>query len=300
MLAMGTVLRRERAVQDALRLRHALRRGRPADAQELGQRDRLRRGRRADGRRRHALDVLLGPARRQHPVRLARRRRGPAGPPRPVERVRVLRDLCPPRRLADPRPVAGTTARPPRRSPNGARSTAGSCRAPPARPRGSATGWRTTTRARRRSPIEAFIDDLSTWYLRRSRRRFSRAEAGPDRDAAFATLHAALVGARPDRAPRSCRSSPSRCTATSSPTATGRPRTASTSPSWPADELAPAPRRAPRGRDGDGPAGGRARPDPAQRRPGSGSASRSPGSGSPCPAATCRSATPSSRSSPTR
>jgi isoleucyl-tRNA synthetase len=41
--------------------------------------------------------------------------------------------------------------------------------------------------------IDAFIDDLSTWYLRRSRRRFSRAEAGPDRDAAFATLHAALV-----------------------------------------------------------------------------------------------------------
>jgi isoleucyl-tRNA synthetase len=37
------------------------------------------------------------------------------------------------------------------------------------------------------------MDDLSTWYLRRSRRRFSRAEAGPDRDAAFATLHAALV-----------------------------------------------------------------------------------------------------------
>jgi isoleucyl-tRNA synthetase len=41
--------------------------------------------------------------------------------------------------------------------------------------------------------IDAFIDDLSTWYLRRSRRRFSRAEAGPDRDAAFATLHGALV-----------------------------------------------------------------------------------------------------------
>jgi isoleucyl-tRNA synthetase len=41
--------------------------------------------------------------------------------------------------------------------------------------------------------IDTFIDDLSTWYLRRSRRRFSRAEAGPDRDAAFATLHAALV-----------------------------------------------------------------------------------------------------------
>ncbi|HEU0242775.1 MAG TPA: class I tRNA ligase family protein, partial [Candidatus Limnocylindrales bacterium] len=41
--------------------------------------------------------------------------------------------------------------------------------------------------------ISAFIDDLSTWYLRRSRDRM-RAGADPaDRDAAFATLHAALV-----------------------------------------------------------------------------------------------------------
>ncbi len=41
--------------------------------------------------------------------------------------------------------------------------------------------------------VDSFVDDLSTWYLRRSRRRLSRAEAGPDRLAAFATLHAALV-----------------------------------------------------------------------------------------------------------
>jgi isoleucyl-tRNA synthetase len=41
--------------------------------------------------------------------------------------------------------------------------------------------------------ISAFIDDLSTWYLRRSRDRM-RAGADPaDRAAAFATLHAALV-----------------------------------------------------------------------------------------------------------
>ncbi|MFL5718082.1 MAG: class I tRNA ligase family protein [Chloroflexota bacterium] len=41
--------------------------------------------------------------------------------------------------------------------------------------------------------LSAFIDDLSTWYLRRSRDRM-RAGADPaDRDAAFATLHAALV-----------------------------------------------------------------------------------------------------------
>lgn len=40
--------------------------------------------------------------------------------------------------------------------------------------------------------IDAFIEDLSTWYLRLSRRRFSRG-TGTDRSAAFATLHAALV-----------------------------------------------------------------------------------------------------------
>ncbi|MDP9481968.1 MAG: class I tRNA ligase family protein [Chloroflexota bacterium] len=41
--------------------------------------------------------------------------------------------------------------------------------------------------------IEGAIDDLSTWYLRRSRRRFSRSDDVRNRDAAFATLHAALV-----------------------------------------------------------------------------------------------------------
>jgi len=40
--------------------------------------------------------------------------------------------------------------------------------------------------------LGAFIDDLSTWYLRLSRRRMSKG-SGADRDAAFATLHAALV-----------------------------------------------------------------------------------------------------------
>jgi isoleucyl-tRNA synthetase len=41
--------------------------------------------------------------------------------------------------------------------------------------------------------ISVFIDDLSTWYLRLSRRRFSRNVDSADRDAAFATLHEALV-----------------------------------------------------------------------------------------------------------
>ena len=120
------------AVQDDLRLRPRLRRGRPADAQELGQRDRVRRGRRADGRRRHALDVRQGPARGQHPVRLARRRRGAARAARPVERLRVLRDAtrgspAGRRRRTTQPPVAERTAD----------STAGSCRAPRVSPSGS-------------------------------------------------------------------------------------------------------------------------------------------------------------------
>jgi len=42
--------------------------------------------------------------------------------------------------------------------------------------------------------ISGFIDDLSTWYLRRNRKRFSRSDNLVDRDAAFATLHATLCG----------------------------------------------------------------------------------------------------------
>jgi isoleucyl-tRNA synthetase len=38
------------------------------------------------------------------------------------------------------------------------------------------------------------IDELSTWYLRRSRRRISRNSDAADRDGAFTTLHSALVG----------------------------------------------------------------------------------------------------------
>ncbi len=41
--------------------------------------------------------------------------------------------------------------------------------------------------------VSAFIDDLSTWYVRLSRERMRRNDEPADRDAAFATLHAALV-----------------------------------------------------------------------------------------------------------
>jgi len=41
--------------------------------------------------------------------------------------------------------------------------------------------------------IDGFIEELSTWYLRRSRKRFSRGADATDRAAAFATAHATLV-----------------------------------------------------------------------------------------------------------
>ncbi|MEP6640185.1 MAG: DUF5915 domain-containing protein, partial [Chloroflexota bacterium] len=43
--------------------------------------------------------------------------------------------------------------------------------------------------------LSAYLDGLSTWYLRLSRRRFSRPDDATDQDAAFATLHEALVAA---------------------------------------------------------------------------------------------------------
>ncbi len=42
-------------------------------------------------------------------------------------------------------------------------------------------------------PMLAFIDDLTNWYIRRSRRRFWRGEADSDKASAFATLYEVLV-----------------------------------------------------------------------------------------------------------
>jgi isoleucyl-tRNA synthetase len=42
-------------------------------------------------------------------------------------------------------------------------------------------------------PVETFVNHLSTWYLRRSRRRFWKTESDEDKKAAYATLYHALV-----------------------------------------------------------------------------------------------------------
>ena len=42
-------------------------------------------------------------------------------------------------------------------------------------------------------PVETFVNHLSTWYLRRSRRRFWKTESDEDKKAAYATLYHAFV-----------------------------------------------------------------------------------------------------------
>jgi isoleucyl-tRNA synthetase len=42
-------------------------------------------------------------------------------------------------------------------------------------------------------PIEAFVDELTNWYVRRSRRRFWRSEQDADKSAAYQTLHTVLT-----------------------------------------------------------------------------------------------------------
>ncbi len=42
-------------------------------------------------------------------------------------------------------------------------------------------------------PLENFVNQLSTWYLRRSRRRFWKSDTDADKQAAYATLYTALV-----------------------------------------------------------------------------------------------------------
>jgi isoleucyl-tRNA synthetase len=42
-------------------------------------------------------------------------------------------------------------------------------------------------------PIEAFVEKMSTWYLRRSRRRFWKSESDSDKQAAYSTLYTVLV-----------------------------------------------------------------------------------------------------------
>ncbi len=186
-------------------------------------------------------------------ARLAGWTPGDAGAPPPAERARA-RPLDP---VADGRP----------------------------RGRGSRTGSRLRRARRATRAIDAAIDDLSTWYLRRSRRRFSRSDDAADRAAAFATLHARARRRSPGSLapilPFLSEAIYQNLVAAADPAAPDSVHLTR----WPTAELAGLRDAAARGGDGDRPARRRAGPDAARRRPGSRSASRSPGCGSPCPAA---------------
>ena len=67
-------------------------------------------------------------------------------------------------------------------------STAGRCRGWPRRSRRSPSAWTHYDATRAGQAIAAFVDDLSNWYVRRSRRRFWDGDP-----AAFATLRTCLV-----------------------------------------------------------------------------------------------------------
>ena len=108
----------------AARLRHPAGRGRPPDAQVVGQFDRVQRGRGHHRRGRDALDVLPAALRRRYALRLPSRRRDPpAVPAAALERVCVLHHLCPAgwldaaggRRTADDSAGPSVVGRPPPR-----------------------------------------------------------------------------------------------------------------------------------------------------------------------------------------
>jgi isoleucyl-tRNA synthetase len=54
-------------------------------------------------------------------------------------------------------------------------------------------GYETYEVTRATRPIQDFVEKLSTWYLRRSRRRFWKSESDADKQAAYSTLYTALV-----------------------------------------------------------------------------------------------------------
>jgi isoleucyl-tRNA synthetase len=54
-------------------------------------------------------------------------------------------------------------------------------------------GYETYEVTRATRPIQDFVEKLSTWYLRRSRRRFWKSESDSDKQAAYGTLYTALV-----------------------------------------------------------------------------------------------------------
>ena len=86
--------------------------------------------------------------------------------------------------------------------------------------------------------ISEYVDDLSQWWLRRSRRRLSRGDDPTDRDAAFGTMHLALMSVARTMAPLLPFLAEEFHQVLVAPTAEDAPESVHLT-AWPADDLAP-------------------------------------------------------------
>ena len=107
-----------------------------------------------------------------------------------VERLRLLRDLCAARRL-DIRAAGRCRAATRRLLDRWILSRLTRLVGEVARRAG-----RLRRAARAARAIEAFVDELSNWYVRRNRRRFWKGEVDADKRAAYATLYEVLTRCR--------------------------------------------------------------------------------------------------------
>ncbi len=139
-------------------------------------------------RGRDALDVLQPALRRRPALRLPPRRRdAPPLPPAAVERVLLLRDLRAPRRVDAGRRARTQAARLQSELDRWILARLQQLIAEVTAALDDYDVYKATT------PVEEFLDDLSNWYVRRSRRRFWKVEADADKQAAYATLYEVLV-----------------------------------------------------------------------------------------------------------
>ena len=177
---------RRRAVPQGPDVREAPGRRGPRDARLVGQPHLRRGGVRADGRGRHALAVLPAAADAEPPLRLQGRGRDQAPAADAVE----LRPL--PHGLRLDRGLLAAYARRRRRAARRCsscgRSTCGCSRASSSSSREAETAYEAYLTVDVARVVETFVEDLSNWYIRRSRRRFYTFD-----EAAFRTLWTALV-----------------------------------------------------------------------------------------------------------
>ena len=185
------------AVPQRAHVREAARRDGPRDAQSWGNAIDAERGVRADGRRRDALAVLRAAAEPEPAVRLrpgATRSSGGCSrsgtPSRSSSRTRTSRTSA---RVRRPGAAAGELQPLDRWLVARTRAARRATR----RRASTATGRRGVAQA-----FEAFVDDLSNWYIRRSRRRFWDVRPGRVPDAVDALVQATAGHRAGDAVPR--------------------------------------------------------------------------------------------------